>query len=87
MTERTGRNTAMRAPFHIEMMRSPRGMSLIISGIISVSELSDVCITLKSHGGRITVIGQRLLINVFESRAVEINGRVEGVSFSYGKIK
>ena len=74
-------------PFHLEMSRSVRGMTVIVNGVVGIGDLTSECVTLKSHGGRVTVTGKRLDICIFESHAVEICGRVEGISFSYGKNK
>ena len=71
--------------FHMEADRTGNGMSLILCGIIGISDFSDSFIHLLSHGGRITVTGRGLFIRVFENGAVEIVGRVEGISFKYGK--
>lgn len=71
--------------FHMEANRCPSGLSLILSGIIGISDFSDEFIYLKGHGGRITVRGKRLFINVYENESVEIVGRVEGIDFKYGR--
>ena len=71
--------------FHLEADRSRGGMSIILSGIIGISDFSDSYIYLKSHGGRIAVNGKRLFINLYENNSVEIVGRVEGIVFKYGK--
>ena len=71
--------------FHLEADRSTRGMSVILSGVIGISDFSDSSIHLLSHGGRIVVNGQKLFICVYENNSVEIVGKVEGVVFKYGK--
>ena len=71
--------------FHMEADRSSRGMTLVLCGIIGISDFSDSCILLKSHSGRILVSGKRLHINVYEGGSAEIVGRVEGIEFKYGK--
>ncbi len=71
--------------FHLEADRSTKGMSVILSGIIGISDFSDNSIHLLSHGGRIIVNGKKLFICVYENSSVEIVGRVEGVIFKYGK--
>lgn len=71
--------------FHLEADRDSRGMSVMISGIIGISDFSDSLIYLQSHGGRITVSGRGLLLCVLEGGIVEIVGKVEGISFKYGK--
>ncbi|MBO7196305.1 MAG: YabP/YqfC family sporulation protein [Clostridia bacterium] len=71
--------------FHIEADRAGGGMSLIISGVIGISDFSDQFIHLLSHGGRIKITGKALFIRVYENNRVEIVGRIEGIVFSYGK--
>lgn len=71
--------------FHMEADRTARGMSLVLCGIIGISDFSDNLVVLLSHGGRISVSGRRLFIGVFEGGSVEIVGRVEEINFKYGK--
>ena len=71
--------------FHLEADRSGSGLTLILSGIIGISDFSDNFILLKGHGGRICVQGKKLFINVYENETVEIVGRVEEIIFKYGK--
>ena len=71
--------------FHLEADRSTKGMSVILSGVIGISDFSDSSIHLLSHGGRIIVNGKKLFICVYENNTVEIGGKVEGVIFKYGK--
>ena len=71
--------------FHLEADRSSGGLTLILSGIIGISDFSDSFILLKGHGGRICVQGKKLFINVYENETVEIVGRVEEIIFKYGK--
>lgn len=71
--------------FHLEADRSRAGLSIVLSGIIGISDFSDSFIHLKGHGGRICVNGQKLFISVYENGSVEIVGRVEEIVFKYGK--
>lgn len=71
--------------FHLEADRSTKGMSVILSGVIGISDFSDSTIHLLTHGGRIIVSGKKLFICVYENSTVEIVGKVEGVVFKYGK--
>ena len=71
--------------FHLEADRSREGLSIILSGIIGISDFSDHFIHLKSHGGRISVLGKKLFIKVYENSSVEIVGKVEEIVFKYGK--
>ena len=71
--------------FYLEAKKTERGMTIMLGGIIGVSDFSDEKIILLSHGGRICVTGSKLFINVYEQNNVEIAGKVEAVSFKYGK--
>ena len=71
--------------FRLEANRSNKGMSILLSGIIGVSDFSDRSILLLSHGGRINVLGESLFIDLFENNTVEIVGRVSEIVFIYGK--
>ena len=82
--QRKNSQNGLRA-FHMEGNRCNRGISLILSGIIGINDFSDCHILLLSHGGRISIVGKRLVMNVYECGNVEIIGRVEGIEFKYGK--
>ena len=74
-------------PFSFEGNRISRGMRLVLNDVIGIDELSTECVELKSHGGRIKIIGERLGISVYESRAVEIRGKIGGILLNYDKNK
>ena len=71
--------------FHIEANRSTKGLSIVLSGIIGISDFSDIYICFKSHGGRIKVMGKNLFLNVYEGGSAEVVGRIEEIMFDYGK--
>ncbi len=71
--------------FRIEASRSSSGMAVFVSGIIGVENFSDTNIVLMSHGGRVSLSGQRLSLGLYENNTVEISGRVEEMCFKYGK--
>lgn len=71
--------------FYLEAKRSAYGMTLTVSGVIAIPELTESCIRLSSHTARCIVIGSRLRIDVFKNHTVEIMGKVEDVRFVYGK--
>ena len=89
MTDKIGVKNAVDSSglssFHLEANRSSKGMTLLLSGIIGISDFTEEQIVLLSHGGRITISGKRLFINVYENNNVEIVGRAEEISFRYGK--
>ena len=61
--------------FHLEAERCAKGMSMLVSGIIGVSDFSDDNIILLSHGGRVSVSGKRLALNIYENNTAEIVGK------------
>ena len=91
MTEKNKRRapksagTAPNHSFHLEAGRAGRGMSVIISGIIGISDFTDTSVSHKTHAGRISVSGKGLSVTVYEGGSVEIIGKVEDINFAYGK--
>lgn len=73
------------SPFTLEANRTGRGMGIFVGGIVGISDFSDESIHLKSHGCRVKIDGKRLALKVYENNSVEVNGRVENISFAYGK--
>lgn len=78
--------TASVSDFNIEITRSTRGVSVVISGAIGIFELTDSQIGVLTHKARVTVLGSKLSLVVYEGRALEISGRVEDIQLKYGKI-
>ena len=74
-----------RGDFYLSCERSLGGLSLLVGGIIGVSELDDGRTELLSHSGRVIVSGRGLKLTVFENKSIEIKGRIEGINFAYGK--
>ena len=85
MTEKSERKLPRPASFNLEASRFIGGISLVLSGVIGVSDYSECEIILKSHGGRIKVRGKRLMLSIFEDKTAEIIGRIEEIGFCYGK--
>ncbi len=71
--------------FYLSCERTAGGMSIIVGGIMSVTDFSEETVSLAGHTGRICVNGKRLSISVFENKNVEIKGRVEEIKFIYGR--
>lgn len=85
MTRKTAIGSKAPAGFHIEANRCSKGISLLISAVVGVSDFSSEEIVLKSHGGRIVVSGKKLVINVYENNTAEVIGKIEGIGFIYGR--
>ncbi len=73
------------SPLKIDMQKSSRGAVTVISGIMSISEMSENEIELVSHSGRVVLLGDSLGVTVLENRSVEIYGRITEVRLTYGK--
>lgn len=71
--------------FNLEVTRAPGGVSVIVSGAVGISELTDSGISVVTHRARVNISGSSLRLSVFEGRIVEIVGRVEGIELKYGK--
>ena len=67
--------------FHLEADKSVFGISVSISGVISILDFCEEYAVLKLRGGKIRVYGLALSISVYENKIVEINGRIGGVEF------
>lgn len=73
--------------FNLEANRHVRGMSMLIGGVVGIREYSDETMILATHGGRVGISGRRLSLTIYENNSVEVVGRIEEVTFSYGKNK
>ena len=80
--ENTG---ALSSDFSVEAVRRGRGISLTVSGVIAISELTETCVALKSHKANLSVLGKCISLTVFDGRVVEIDGVIRSLEFSYGK--
>ena len=71
--------------FYLSCERVVGGVSMIVGGIIGVSDFSEERAELLSHTGRITVLGRGLSMTVFENKNIEICGGIEDIKFACGK--
>ena len=71
--------------FYLACERVTGGISVIVGGIMCVTDFSPEAVMLAGHTGRISVLGKRLAMTVFENKSIEIKGRVEEIKFAYGK--
>ena len=69
----------------LQMKKTKRGAAVVVGGILSVRSLCEEEICLVSHGGRLTVRGQRLSLSSLENRTLEVFGKITGLEFGYGK--
>ena len=73
------------SPFHIEMNRTKRGISMMASGVVGINDFGEDRAVLMTHGGRIIISGGRLSVVIYEHNTVEISGKIAEVKFTYGK--
>ncbi|MBO5907307.1 MAG: YabP/YqfC family sporulation protein [Clostridia bacterium] len=88
MTENKSKNLSSEgplSPFHIEVNRIKRGISLVASGVIGINDFGEDRAVLMTHGGRIIISGDRLTVLIYEHNTVEISGKISEVGFTYGK--
>ena len=86
MTEKLNNNARpIPLSFRLEAERSKRGLSITVCGVVSIADLSMENILLKTHGGKVAVVGRRLAVKIFEHNTVEISGKVEDICFDCGK--
>ena len=69
----------------IEFRKTKMGAVAVVSGVLSVSELTDSSLLLATHSGRVRFVGEGISMSVFSGRTVEILGKITSVEFSYGK--
>jgi hypothetical protein len=60
------------------------GFSIIVVGVIGVSEISKLLVTVKCHGMKLVISGSSLLVNVLEHNTLEIMGKVEDIKIING---
>lgn len=71
--------------FHIELDRTPRGLSLSCSGVKGITEFSESAVSIRLSEFSVLICGNKLLITVFEEKSIEIIGKIREVKFLYGK--
>lgn len=71
--------------FYLACERVSGGVSVIVGGVMCVTDFSPEAVMLAGHTGRISVFGRGLAMSVFENKSIEIKGRVEEIKFAYGK--
>ena len=85
MTEKKRVELSKPPAFSLEASRAGRGISVALSGVIGISDYSETEIILKSHGGKIRISGQHLMLSIYEDNTAEIVGRIEEIGFGYSK--
>ncbi|MBQ4071314.1 MAG: hypothetical protein IJD51_02725 [Clostridia bacterium] len=77
--------TVPRLPFHLELDGNGRRGSLFLSGINGIRDLTDTEALFRVRGFSVRIYGSRLLLTVYENRAVRLDGRIDGVELIYDK--
>lgn len=70
----------------IEIKKSRLGAVALVTGVLSISELSDEAVAVLSHLGRVFIRGERLTVTALENRTLAIYGKITGVEMTYGRI-
>lgn len=83
---RSGAAALVAPPLLAEIRKAKNSASITMSGIVSITDLSDTEISLATHAGRVIVKGECLKLVIFEGCALEINGKIEEVTLGYAKI-
>lgn len=71
--------------FHLEADRSAMGLRITLSGIIGIKDFTSEGILLSSHAGRIFISGEKLKLEIYENKIVEICGLIGEISFGKNK--
>lgn len=69
--------------FYLSCERYEGGVSLVIGGIVSITEMSEETVMLASHTGRIHLHGESISLSVFENREIEVKGRIKEIRLVY----
>ena len=69
----------------VECRRTAHGMFVGVSGVVTVREYSAERITLVTHRGSVTLLGEKISMSVFANQSVELSGGIRGIEFNYGK--
>ena len=68
--------------FHIEGDGRADRLSLSLFGISLINELSSTCVAFVSRHNLIKIEGNELKIKIFESKIVEISGKIVNITFT-----
>ena len=73
------------SPLCLEIKKGKRSACLVCSAVVSIVDYSSESLTVATHKGRVSIVGEGLVLSVLENRTVEVFGKIEGVEMSYGK--
>ena len=71
--------------FHLEADKCSLGIRITVSGIIGIRDFTSESVLLSSHGGRIFISGEKLRLEIYENKIVEISGKIGEISFGKNK--
>ena len=77
--------TTQSLPFHIEIDKCMRGVSLLASGVFKINSFSEEQVCLSVRGLDILACGEGLCMTVYENKTVEIVGRIRKIEYEYSK--
>ena len=67
--------------FHMEADRVTTGISVSVSGVLSITDFNESFALLKLRRGNLKISGSGLAICVYENKIVEISGKVAIIEF------
>ncbi len=71
--------------FHLEADGRGKGVSVLISGVVGVRELSESEISVVTRSESFTVKGELLSVSVLESNRIRLSGILDSISFAKRK--
>ena len=77
--------SAISSPFHIEVDKVGRFISVMVSGVLGVEEFSDSEVLLCVSGMKIKMAGRGLCLTVYENKTIEIVGKIDLTEYVYDK--
>lgn len=67
--------------FHIEIDKTPKGMSIVINGADCIIDYTEKGVEIKTGKSVVKIDGENLSLALYENKTVEIVGRIGAVSF------
>ena len=70
---------------NLEMQKTRSLAVFVLNGVVAVNEVSDECVSVSTHHGRIYFRGERMELSILEEHCAQIIGRIRSVELEYGK--
>ena len=72
-------------PFHVEIDRIREGVSVLVTGVRGIRELTESTALLRLKGGFLRISGRDISATVYENKTVEVIGGVCGIEIENDK--